>query len=121
MKLCYVCTYIPHVMHCIGYTFILGHSSVNTILIRQTNVTFFREKIPIISPNRILYGKLSRNILGKQVLANLISSLPCYTIIRGQAPVSERGIDFEGPWRDLGGEPKESPSLRGGIRKFDQF
>ena len=31
------------------------------------------------------------------------------------------GIDFEGPWRDLGGEPKESPSLRGGIRKFDQF
>ena len=41
--------------------------------------------------------------------------------IRGQAPVSEGGIDFEGPWRDLGGEPKESPSLRGGIRKFDQF
>ena len=31
------------------------------------------------------------------------------------------GIDFEGPWRNLGGEPKESPSLRGGIRKFDQF
>ena len=31
------------------------------------------------------------------------------------------GIDFEGPWTDLGGEPKESPSLRGGIRKFDQF
>ena len=33
--------------------------------------------------------------------------------IRGQAPVSEGGIDFEGPWRDLGGEPKETPSLRG--------
>ena len=31
------------------------------------------------------------------------------------------GIDFEGPWRDFGGEPKESPSLRVGIRKFDQF
>ena len=31
------------------------------------------------------------------------------------------GIDFEGPWRDLGGEPKESPSLRGGIRTFHQF
>ena len=42
-------------------------------------------------------------------------------VIRGQAPVSEGGIDFEGSWRDLGGEPKESPSLRGGIRKFDQF
>ena len=31
------------------------------------------------------------------------------------------GIDFEGPWRDLGGDPKESPFLRGGIQKFDQF
>ena len=29
--------------------------------------------------------------------------------IRGQAPVSEGGIDFEGPWRDLGGNPKSHP------------
>ena len=32
-----------------------------------------------------------------------------YLDIRGQAPDSEGGIDFEGPWRDLGGNPKSHP------------
>ena len=31
------------------------------------------------------------------------------------------GIDFEGPWRDLGGEPKESPSLRGESENLTNF
>ena len=41
--------------------------------------------------------------------------------IRGQAPDSEGGIDFEGHWRDIGGESKESPFLRGESKNLTNF
>ena len=110
-----MCCIFYHFNYKTKITFLLGKMSPFYLNIKGMSIVYLNMNTKSNS-----YLRTNIRFLRYQMKVDWYFVCDMYNI-RGQAPDSEGGGVILKGLEGFRGEPKESPSLRGGIRKFDQF